>query len=97
MDDADVHTKTMLPTRKTAPRPAGNRTTRRPDRSKEKQIEVVSGHVSRSPGLAKTTLQGTGKGGRRQGRERKRWEYNIKEWTGPEFAKSKRAVKKQKN
>ena len=32
------------------------------------------GHVSRSSGLAKTILQGTVKGGRRQGRHRKRWE-----------------------
>ena len=26
------------------------------------------------------------------GRQRKRWENNIKEWTGLEFAKSQRAV-----
>ena len=32
------------------------------------------GHVSRSSGLAKTILQGTVKGGRRQGGQRKRWE-----------------------
>ena len=50
------------------------------------------GHVSHSSGLAKTILQGTVKGGRRQGRQRKRWEDNIREWTGPEFAKSQRAV-----
>ena len=50
------------------------------------------GHVSRSSGLAKTILQGTVKGGRRQGRQRKRWEGNIREWTGLEFAKSQRAV-----
>ena len=50
------------------------------------------GHVSRSSGLAKTILQGTVKGGRRQGRERKRWEDNIGEWTDLEFAKSRRAV-----
>ena len=51
------------------------------------------GHVSRSSGLAKTILQGTVKGGRRQGRERKRWElYDIREWTVLEFAKSQRAV-----
>ena len=50
------------------------------------------GHVSRSPGLAKTILQGTVKGGRRQGRQRKRWEDNIREWAGLEFAKSQRAV-----
>ncbi|WP_419629596.1 hypothetical protein, partial [Thiolapillus sp.] len=46
------------------------------------------GHVSRSSGLAKTILQGTVKGGRRQGRQRKRWEDNIREWRGLEFGKS---------
>ena len=50
------------------------------------------GHVSRSSGLAKTILQGTVKGGRRQGRQRKRWEDSIREWTGLEFDKSQRAV-----
>ena len=50
------------------------------------------GHVSRSSCLAKTILQGTMKGGRRQGRQRKRWEDNIREWTGLEFGKSQRAV-----
>ena len=42
--------------------------------------------------LAKTILQGTVKGGRRQGRQRKRWEDYIREWTGLEFAKSQRTV-----
>ena len=51
-----------------------------------------SGHVSHSSGLAETILQCTVKGGRRQGRQRKRWENNIREWTGLEFAKSQRAV-----
>ena len=50
------------------------------------------GHVSRSSGLAKTILHGTVKGRRRQGRQRKRWEDNIQEWTGLEFAKSQKAV-----
>ena len=50
------------------------------------------GHVSRSSGLAKPILQGTMKGGRSQGRQRKRWKDNIRQWTGPEFAKSQRAV-----
>ena len=50
------------------------------------------GHVSRSSGLAKTILQGTAKGGRRQGRQRKRWEDNNREWTGLEFGKSQRAM-----
>ena len=42
--------------------------------------------------MAKTILQGTMKGGRRQSRQRKRWEDNIREWTVLEFAKAKRAV-----
>ena len=50
------------------------------------------GHVFRSSGLAKTILQGTVKGERRQGGQRKRWEDNITEWTGLEFGKSQRAV-----
>ena len=53
-------------------------------------------HVSHSSGLAKTILQGTVKGGRRQGRQRKRWEDNIREWTGLEFTKSQRAVENRK-
>ena len=37
-------------------------------------------------------MQGTVKGGRRQGRQREMWEDNIREWTGLEFGKSQRAV-----
>ena len=50
------------------------------------------GHVSRSSRLAKIILQGTAKGGRRQGRKKKRWEDNIRKWTDLEFAKSEREV-----
>ena len=50
------------------------------------------GHVSRSSGLAQTILQGTVKGGRRQGGQKLRWNDNIREWTGWEFGKSQRAV-----
>ena len=50
------------------------------------------GHVSCSSCLAKTMLQGTVKGRRRQGRQRKRWEDNIREWTGLGFSRSQRAV-----
>ena len=50
------------------------------------------GHISLSSGLAKAILQSTVKGERSQGRQRKRWEDNIREWTGLEFAKSRRAV-----
>ena len=52
-----------------------------------------NGYDSRSLGLAKTILQGTVKGGRRQGiQKKKRWEDNTRKWTGPEFAMSQRAV-----
>ena len=51
-----------------------------------------NGHVFRSSGMAKTISQGTVKGGRRQGGQRKRWENNIREWRGLKFAKSQRAV-----
>ena len=43
------------------------------------------GHVTRSSGLARTILQGTVQGGRRRGRQKKRWEDNVKEWTGLEL------------
>ena len=43
-------------------------------------------------GMAKTTLQGTVKGARRRGRQKKRWEDNIKEWTGMGFGDSLRAA-----
>ena len=42
--------------------------------------------------MAKTILQGTVKGARMKGRQKKRWEDNIKEWTGMEFEDSMRAV-----
>ena len=46
------------------------------------------GHVSRSSGFAKTILQG----GRRRGRQKKRWENNIAEWTGLKFCDAVREV-----
>ena len=49
------------------------------------------GHISRSSGMAMTILQGTVKGARRRGRQ-KRWEDNIKEYTGMEFGDSLRAA-----
>ena len=60
--------------------PAGNQTTGRPP------------DVFCSSHLVKTILQGTVKGGKRQGRQKKRWEDNLREWTGLEFTKSHRAV-----
>ena len=54
-------------------------------------------HVSHSSGLAKTILQGSVQGGRRQGRQRESWEDNIREWTVLELAKSERAVENRGN
>ena len=48
------------------------------------------GHVSRSAARAKTILQGTVQGGRRRGRQKKRWENNISEWTGLRFCNALR-------
>ena len=55
------------------------------------------GHDSRSSGLAKTIVQGTVKEGRRQGRRKKRWEDNGREWTGLKFAKTKKTVENREN
>ena len=77
------HTKTMLPTKGSLCRdPAGNRTNRRPDHPKKMQTEVLwtcllfirpgQNHLARYSERAK----------KRQGRQQKRWEDNIKEWTG---------------
>ena len=46
------------------------------------------GHVSRSSGLAKTILQGTVEGRRKRGRQRKRQEDGVEEWTGIDFVNS---------
>ena len=82
----------MLPTRKSVPRSSRQL-------PHEDLLTIVRprkmqwyGHVPRSSGLAKTILQGTMKGGRRQGRQRKRWEDNVRELIGLEFAKSQRAM-----
>ena len=48
------------------------------------------GHVTRGSGLAKTVLQGTVRGGRRRGRQKKRWEDNILEWTGMKMCEAVR-------
>ena len=50
------------------------------------------GHISRTSGMTKTILQKTVKGARRRGRQKKRWEDNIKEWVGIGFGDSLRAA-----
>ena len=52
---------------------------------KKTQNEVVWA-FKRALGLAKTVLQGTLWGGRRNGGQRKRWEDNIRNWTGLELS-----------
>ena len=42
--------------------------------------------------MVKTIQQGTVKGARRRGRQKKRWEDNIKEWMGMGFGDSLRAT-----
>ena len=44
-----------------------------------------------SSGLGKTILQGTVKE-KREGRQVKMWENNVKDWTGMDFASSARAA-----
>ena len=83
--------KTMLLTRKSMPRSSRQSDYTKTTILKRRRMHWY-GHGSHSSGLAKTILQGTVKWGRRQGRQRKRWEDNIREWTGLEFAKSQRAM-----
>ena len=67
----------LLPTRKSVPR-----SSRQSDLLtivKRRKLQWY-GHLSRSSGLAKTIVQDTVKGGRRQGRQRNRWEDNT--WDG---------------
>ena len=49
-------------------------------------------HIVERINKAQRRPEGTVKAGRRQGRQRMRWEDNIGEWTGLEFGKSQRAV-----
>ena len=70
--------------------PAGNRTTRRqPD--KETQTASVWTCLPFIRSGEKHFARHSERG-KKQGRQRKRWEDNIREWTGLEFAKSQRAV-----
>ena len=56
---------------------------------KERKLKWY-GHVTRGTGLAKTILQGTVEGGRRQGRQRRRWQDDVKDWTELDFAETQR-------
>ena len=83
------HARTILLRGSPCQDPAGNRTTRwPPDHRKETQTAVVWACLP----FIRSSQNHLAKGGRRQGRQKKRWEDNIREWTGQEFAKSQRAV-----
>ena len=75
--------------------PAGNWTTPRSDDCRETQTAVVWSCFpfirSGQNHLARHSERGTKTSG-----QRKRWEDNIREWTGLEFGKSQRAVENRK-
>ena len=73
-------TTTNVPTRKSVPR-----SNRQLDHMKTSWSSLRDAHC-------KPILQGTVKGGRRQGRQRKKWKDSIWEWTGLEFTQPQRAV-----
>ena len=50
------------------------------------------GRTTRSSGFAKTIMQRTVNGGRKKGRQKKRWEDNIKQWTELELSDTLRKV-----
>ena len=81
----------MLPARKSVPRSSRQSDHARTYTCTETQTEVVWRYL---PFIisSQTISQGTTKGGKRQGRQKKRLEDNVREWTGLEFAKTKRAV-----
>ena len=46
------------------------------------------GHTTRASGLSKIILQGTVRGGRKRGGQRKKWTDNISEWTARPFSET---------
>ena len=54
-------------------------------REGNRHLRLAYDEEEEESGLAKTVLKGTVQGGRRRGRQRKRWEDNISEWTGLEW------------
>ena len=77
----EVHAKTQQ----------SNWTTRRPPNHRE---ETKTAEWSCIPFIrsGQNHLARHSERGKKTGRQRKRWEDNIREWTGLEFAKSQRAV-----
>ena len=57
-----------------------------------RKIQAAIGEYDELLSLVKKILQGTVKGKRKRGRQKKRWEDNIKEWTGMDFTRSTRTA-----
>ena len=73
--------------------PAGNRTTwRPPELRKETQIEVVQTCLPFLKSGQQYLVRPSERGKTTRQTEKRRWEDNIREWTGLEFARSQRAV-----
>ena len=53
------------------------------------------GPITRSTELTKMILQGIVQGGRRRGRQKKRWEDNVTEWTGLKLGEALRKAEKR--
>ena len=62
--------------------------------TRQTEKEVGKQHQGMDRPGVRQVPEGSGeqKGARRQGRQKKRWEDNIREYTGLEFAKFQRAV-----
>ena len=76
--------------------PAGNRTTRRLSGHRKEAHTAVVWSCLPFIRFGQSHLARHSERGKRQGRQKKRWEDNSGEWTGLEFAKSQRAVENRK-
>ena len=72
--------------------PAGNWTTRKPSDDRKKTQTAVVWSCFPFIRSGQNHLARHSERGRRQGRQRKRWKDNIREWTGLDFCRSQRAV-----
>ena len=76
--------------------PAGNQTTQRPPVHCKKTQTAVAWTCLPFIRPGQNHLARHSEGEKKTGRQRKRWEDNIREWTGLEFGKSQKAVEYRK-
>ena len=86
------HTNTTSQMKQCAKNTSSHRSLRRYINNCEKRKLRWFGHVITSSGLCKNVIQGTLPGKRKRGRQKKKWEDNIREWTGLDFNSSQRAA-----